>query len=222
MRASTWKLTGFALAPYLALPFAAARAGDVVVPEDAVVAAAAKAEQSTVVLRITRGAWNSTGTALLDASKVALERARAAAKVPPREAKPEDSTPPADRVWVRFGQPETRAQLMWSASGQGTTQARGVFVGDGHAILTASVAVDGATKVEVLRDGGAVEAVVAGLDRDFDVAVLRTSAAGPALEIDAGSELEPGRVVILSGASETGGIEVRYVSARGGVSPRRG
>src|SRR5206468_4833829 len=105
----------------------------------------------------------------------------------------------------------------------GTYTFRGFFVGDGKAILTAASAVDGATKVEVVRPEGTVEAVVVGVDRDFDVALLRSAASGTPLDVDAAAGLEPGRVVVVGGAGPGGaGIDVRVVSSRGGESPRRG
>ena len=245
----------------------AARAGDVVVPEDAVVAAAAKAEQSTVVLRVTRDGLTSirlaTGDAGLrllelthasaelarraeslranpwkapDAAKPSDAPAHAAPPVPPTPAPPMPApapspppspgapTPAAEKdadgnTVVRFL--ESPRTTVTRRSMDATTEARGVFVGDGHAILTVVAAVEGATKIEVVRDGVVAEATLAGLDRDFDVAVLRTSTSGPALEVDATAELEPGRVVILPTTMEGGGVDVRFVASRGGVTPRR-
>ena len=190
-----------------------ARAGDVVVPDDALVAAAVKVQQSTVVLRVTRGDETFAATT------TGLEGLRAHPWTLIDPSAPRD-TVPVTRVTTKDG--DGNLVLRFIEGGVRPPEVRGVFVGDGHVIATAVVAIEGATKIEVVREGTFVEAVLAGLDRDFDVAVLRTSVAGPPLEVDATAELEPGRLVVLPAATEAGGVDVRFVASRGGVSPRRG
>jgi S1-C subfamily serine protease len=129
------------------------------------------------------------------------------------------------RVLDAHGGPQETARLWLAASLAGPGEVRGFFVGDGSAVLTASSAVAGATKVEVVRQGRTIAASVAAVDPDFGLALLRVEEAGPPLEVDASSELEPGRLLVLGGAGDDGaGVDLVVVSRRteGGASPGLG
>jgi serine protease Do len=99
--------------------------------------------------------------------------------------------------------------------------ASGFVVGDG-AVLTASAVVDGSAKVEVrVGSGEWVEAVVAGLDRDFGLALLRAPVRAPALAVDRSAELEPGRLVVVP-AGGGSGVDLSIVASRSADDGSRG
>ncbi len=185
----------------------AALAGEAVASEDALVAAAARLDASTVLLYVTRtagaGLWNWEETPRTGHGIRADGDTQPGAQPVPHPA-------------VRYYYPELKF------GNQGGT-CRGFFVGDGTSILTSADAIEGAAAVEVVTATGFVEAVVAGVDRDFGVALLKSSAHGPALEVDPAAELEPGRLLVIDGAADGGrGVDVRIVAERVGEGPRRG
>ncbi len=199
MRTAIALLAGLSLAAALA-PVGSARADDVLVPEDSLVAAARRLDASTVVVRVSRSGASSVRDARLVAPSVLqADEARR----------------------LRFVIEEWRVAV--SQGGGRAREARGFFVGDGRAVLTSASAVAGAGKVEIVWGGKATEAVLVASDADFDLALLRSSVAGPPLEVDPAAELEPGRLALVGGAGPGGvGIDLAVVSSRVTSGARRG
>lgn len=192
----------------LALAPCTALAGETLVSEDALVAAAARLQQSVVLLRVTRTFGATTqrvfrlrpGEIVVDGRFIRTEKSR-----------------PTEVEWARAAEAYDALARIPGGS------ARGFFVGDGKSILTAADVVDGAAKVEVVTASGPVEAIVTGLDRDFGVALLKAPVSGPALDLEAGAELERGRLLVIDGAANGGrGVDVLMVSMRIGEVARRG
>jgi S1-C subfamily serine protease len=196
-----------------------ALAGDLSGLDEALVSSARRLEESSVVVRV-RG--DRPGTPLAAATSSAsrpwyhlLEPARPVLHV---GTAPTDSASPL-HLTTRYDRRLVARSVL--ADGHDAREGRGFFVGEG-AILTSAALVDGARRVEVIGPKGTAEAVVAGIDRDFGIAVLRSSLRGPALEVDPSAELEAGRLLVLAAGEEGVGAELAVVASRATEPGRRG
>jgi S1-C subfamily serine protease len=106
--------------------------------------------------------------------------------------------------------------------GAAAVEATAFYVGAGDRVATAASAVEHAGRVEVFLEGKWQRVHKVSVDADFGVAVFEATVAGPALEIDAASELEAGRTVLAAASGNAGGVDLALVAQRTRSGSERG